>query len=121
MRLFLLTLIVASAALASYMTVHADQNPTPTSVGMSNFSTFTLATTTAIAILPRNTYRAGLFLQNQGAVSVVVKPGSAPANATDGIVLTAGQSMQLSPTPVDALYGISASSTAKVVMIEFSK
>jgi len=100
---------------------HADQNPAPTNVGLYNFSTFTLTTTTSTPILARNSYRAGLILQNQGAVSIVVKPGSAPANATDGIVLTAGALLQINPVPVDALYGESASATAKIVMIENAK
>lgn len=99
----------------------ADQNPVPVNVGLYNFSTFTVGTATSSIILPRNPYRAGLFLQNQGSVSVVVKPGSVPANATDGIVLTTGALIQLNPPPVDALYGQSASSTAKIVMIEYAK
>lgn len=100
---------------------HADSNPAPTNVGLYNFSTFTVTTTTANNILPRNTSRAGLIIQNNGGVSVVVKPGSVPANATDGIVLIAGQVLQLNPPPVDALYGQSASATAKIIMIENSK
>lgn len=99
----------------------ADSNPAPTNVGLYNFSTFTVGTTTAIPILPKNIYRAGLVIQNNGGVSVVIKPGSVPGNTTDGIVLTAGQIIQITPTPVDALYGQSASATAKIVMIENSK
>lgn len=111
-------LLVVLAATFLLPTAWADFNPAPTSVGLYNFSTFTVATTTAIPILPRNLYRAGLVIQNNGAVSVVIKPGSAPTNATDGIVLVAGGIIQITPTPVDALYGQSASSTAKIVMIE---
>lgn len=100
---------------------HADQNPIPTNVGLYNFSTFTVSTSTAIPILVRNVYRASLIVQNNGSTSVVIKPGSGPANATDGIVLIAGQIWQPLPPPVDALYGISASSTDKIIMIENSK
>lgn len=117
MRSFIALLLLLAPAFYLH-SARADQNPTPTSVGLYNYSTFTLATTTTVAILPRDTLRAGLIVQNNGAVSVVIKPGSAPANATDGIVLTAGQIWEPNPPPVDALYGESASSTAKVVMIE---
>ncbi len=99
----------------------ADQNPAPTNVGLYNYSTFTVGTGTLNNILPRNTARAGLIIQNNGSVSVVVKPGSVPANATDGVVLTMGAIIQFNPPPVDAIFGISASSTAKIVMIENSK
>lgn len=99
----------------------ADQNPAPVNVGLANFSTFTVGTATSVPILPRNSYRAGLIIQNNGGVSVVIKPGSSPGNSTDGIVLTAGQIWAPNPPPVDALYGQSASSTAKIVMIENAK
>lgn len=110
-------LLVIALALATSLAAVADQNPTPTNVGLYNYSTFT-ATTSASQIVARNTYRAGLVVQNNGAVSVVIKPGSNPANATDGIVLVAGAIWQPNPTPVDALYALSASSTAKIVLIE---
>lgn len=101
----------------------ADQNPSPTNVGLYNYSTFTvgLVSTETFPILPRNPYRAGLFIQNQGSVSVVIKPGSMSTGTTDGMVLTAGSSIQFNPVPVDAIYGASASSTAKIVMIEYAK
>lgn len=120
MRNLIISLIVLLTAPSVFLLqiASADLNPAPTSVGLYNFSTFTVGTSTAINILPRNPYRAGLIIQNNGSVAVVVKPGSVPANATDGIVLIAGQVIQLNPPPVDALYGISASSTAKIVMIE---
>ena len=95
----------------------ADQNPAPTSVGLYNYSTITLGTGANI-MLARDVYRAGLIIQNNGAVSVVIKPGSLPLNATDGIVLTAGTILQMNPPPVDALYGEAASATAKIIMIE---
>jgi hypothetical protein len=115
---FLLTAPFASFLLQNASSAHADQNPVPVNVGLYNFSTYTVGVSTVAVILPKNIYRAGLIMQNNGSVSVVVKPGSVPANATDGIVLTAGQLIQINPPPVDALYGVSASSTAKIVMIE---
>lgn len=118
------TLLVALCLLAAPFLLHiasADQNPAPVNVGLYNYSTFTVGTSTNIVILPKNIYRAGLVIQNQGAVSVVIKPGSVPANATDGIVLTTGEKFQFNVPPVDALYGQSASSTAKIVMIEYAK
>lgn len=124
MRKLFLAVIVAFAASCALSLLHsarADQNPIPTNVGLYNFSTFTVGTATSTPILARNVYRAGLIIQNNGGVSVVVKPGSAPANATDGIVLVAGQILQINPPPTDALYGQSASSTAKIVMIENAK
>lgn len=113
-----LILACTTASLVAAPHAYADQNPAPTSVGLSNYSTFTVGTSTAYQILPRNTNRAGLIVQNNGAVSIVIKPGSVPANATDGIVLIAGAIWEPSPPPVDALFGWSASSTAKVIMIE---
>lgn len=121
MRNLLLSLVLLTAPIFLLHNARADSNPAPTNVGLYNFSTFTVSTSTASNILPRNPYRAGLVIQNNGGVSVVVKPGSVPANATDGIVLTAGQILQINPPPVDALYGQSASATAKIVMIENSK
>lgn len=96
----------------------ADPNTQPANVGLYNYSTFTVSTSTSIPIIPRNTARMHFFMQNQGSVSIVVKPGSVPANATDGIVLIAGASWEPNVPFVDAFYGISASSTAKIVMIE---
>lgn len=123
MRTFLLSCLLLTAPLASFLlqNASADSNPAPVNVGLYNFSTFTVGTGTNYNILPKNLYRAGLIIQNNGGVSVVIKPGSVPANTTDGIVLTAGQLLQINPPPTDALYGVSASSTAKIVMIENSK
>lgn len=115
---FIAPLLVLVALTAAPLPLRADQEAAPTSVGLSNFSTFTVGTATAIVILPRNTKRAGLIIQNNGSSSVVVKPGSTPSSATDGIVLVAGQIWQPLPPPVDALYGKSASSTDTIVMIE---
>lgn len=111
---FILTLVTLLIAITAF----ADQNPTPTNVGLYNYSTFTVTTSTATPILGRNVNRALLYIQNNGTTSVVIKPGSAPANATDGIVLIAGAQWFPFPPLVDALYGISASSTDKIVMIE---
>lgn len=96
----------------------ASSNWTDENVGLYNFSTFTVTTSTSVPILPRNTKRALLVFQNNGSSSVVIKPGSVPANATDGIVITAGTIYSPVPPMVDAFYAISASSTDKVVMIE---
>lgn len=114
----LVCLVPVLAVCTSMHIATADQNPTPTNVGLYNYSTFTVATNTAIPLLPRNKNRAGLIMQNNGATSIVIKPGSVPANATDGIVMIAGAVLQINPPPVDAIYGISASSTDKIVMIE---
>lgn len=116
MRKLFLAVLLLTAPIAE-----ADYNPTPTSVGLYNYSTFSVSTGNTAVILPRNPYRAGLIIQNGGSVSVVIKPGSVPANSTDGIVLTAGTLIQLNPPPIDALYGQSASSTAKIMMIENAK
>lgn len=118
MKHLLLALVVAAFC---SLYAFADQNPAPTNVGMSNFSTFTVSTSTAVDILPRNLSRAHLVVQNNGSTSIVIKPGSVPANATDGIVLIAGAIWEPHTPPVDALFGIAASSTDKVVMIEFVK
>ena len=99
----------------------ADFNPAPTSVGLYNFSVYSVQSTTGIVILPRNIYRAGLTIQNNGSVAVVIKPGSTPTSATDGIVLAAGALMQFTPTIVDAIYGKSTSYAANLVMIEYLK
>jgi len=96
----------------------ADFNPAPTSVGLYNFSTVSVSNLAASTIAARNLYRAGLIIQNNGGVSVVIKPGSAPQNATDGIVLTAGTMIQLVPPPVDSIWGLSSGANAKVVLIE---
>jgi hypothetical protein len=112
MKLFV-ALVLALFTQAAY----ADQNPAPASVGLWNYSVFT-AGTGGFLMLPRNANRASLTIQNNGSVSVVIKPGSAPANATDGIVITAGSTFSPAPTWVDAIYGESASATAKVIMIE---
>lgn len=116
--------IAACSLLLTFALLHsarADYNPAPTNVGLYNFSTYTVTTSSNYAILPRNIYRSGMIIQNNGAVSIVIKPGSAPANATDGIVLVAGAILQMNPPPVDALYIESASATAKVIMIENAK
>lgn len=121
MRKLTLPFLLVIAAFFAQSLLHsarADQNSAPTNVGLYNFSTFTVGVATAIPILPKNSFRAGLIIQNNGSVSVVVKPGSVPANPTDGIVLTAGQWIQITPPPVDAFYGQAASTTAKIVMIE---
>jgi hypothetical protein len=99
----------------------ADQNPAPTNVGLYNYSTFTVGTSTTIPILPRNLARAGIILQNNGASSVVIKAGSTPANATDGIVLIAGAIFQPNIPFTDAIYGKSASATDLITMHEFVK
>jgi hypothetical protein len=116
-----LAIATTAPALSCLNLAKADQNPAPANVGLYNYSTFTVSTSTASNILPRNVYRAGLIVQNNGGVSVVIKPGSVPANATDGIVIPAGTVMQFNPPFVDAIFGQSASSTAKIVMIENSK
>ena len=121
MRL-LVTIAFCVAALTGVMyAAFADPNTAPFNVGLYNYSTYTVSTSTSYAVLPRNIYRAGLTIQNNGSVSIVVKPGSVPANATDGVVLTAGQIFAPNPPWVDALYIQSASSTAKVIMIEGAK
>ena len=105
----------------SPQSAHADQGPPPTNVGLQTFTATTVSTSTSTAAIARNPARAALLIQNEGAVAVVCKPGSVPANATDGLVLIAGASFQMTPTPVDALYCQSASATAKIVFMEFTK
>lgn len=130
MRNFVLTWSVMFALVASLFIVsdyfvdkkaHADPNTAPFNVGQSSYTTASLTISTATVVLARNSSRAGLLIQNNGAASVVLKFGSVPANATDGIVLTAGQILNINPPPVDAIYGQSASGTQKVVLIEFVK
>ena len=97
----------------------ADQNPAPTNVGLYSVSTISMSVSTVPGTLARNTARAGLIIQNNGSVSVVIKPGSASANITDGIVLTAGAILQMNPPPVDILYVQSTTAgAAKVILIE---
>lgn len=118
-NLLIAILVVFAAPTPSFLlqTARADQNPAPTNVGLVNFQSATVGTTAGL-ILSKNTARAGLIVQNNGTVSVVVKPGSAPASMTDGIVLTAGQIWQPNPPPVDALYGLSGTAGQKVTLIE---
>lgn len=115
-------LILLVAPIAFLLTLaRADQNPAPVNVGLYNYSTFTVGTSTTIPILPKNPYRAGLILQNNGSSSIVIKPGSTPSSATDGLVITTGGYIQFSPVPTDAIYGKSASSTDAIIMMEFAK
>lgn len=115
MRLFLL-----AALLAMVGNAQADYNPTPTNVGVYSFAS-TVASATGAIILSRNIYRAALSIQNNGGTNVAIKPGSAPLNSTDGIVLVPGAIWAPTPPFVDALYAISASSTDKLIMIEGAK
>jgi hypothetical protein len=92
-------------------------NPIPENAGVYNFSTITVTTSPA-QITPRDSHRNYILIQNNGTVSVVIKPGSNPTSATNGIVLAAGASYAPLPALVDAWYAESASSTATLTIIE---
>ncbi len=108
-------------AVAHPQPASADFNPTPTSVGLYNFSTFTATTSSgSVVALPRDAYRAGLIIQNNGTVSVVVKPQGAGiiASNTDGVTLAASTFIQINPCPVDGFYVKAPAGTAPVIFIE---
>jgi hypothetical protein len=114
--ILLLTLsLVLSLAAVSGMAYPG--NPLPENVGLYNFSTISVSTSPG-QIIARNTSRNYFLIQNNGAVSVVVKPGSNPSSATNGVVLTAGSTYAPLPAMVDAWYAESASSTATLTIIE---
>ena len=120
MRLLAVLALLIAPSLLVYQ-ASADQNPAPTNVGLYNYSTYTVTATTNYAVLPKNIYRALLVVENNGAASVVVKPGSAPANSTDGILVGPNQQWAPSPPMVDALFIQSYSGSNKVIMIEGAK
>ena len=106
-------------ALLAVTRTYADQNAAPTSVGLSNYSTVSLTTSTTQAIVPRNTKRASVIISNTGATNAaVVKLGSTPASATDGFIVPANSTLQLLPPPVDAIYAKAAASTTTLSITE---
>lgn len=115
----LLAAIWISAILTVVSQTKADQNPIPTSVGLYNFSTVSLTTSTTQAVVPRNSLRAAVIISNTGATNAaVVKLVSTPASATDGFIVPANSTLQLSPPPMDAIYAKAAASTTTLSITE---
>ena len=115
MRLLLLGLALVSAI------AFADPNTAPLNVGLYRYSLSTVNNTSSstLAFISRNLNRAGLIIQNNGTVSIVVKPGSPIVSPVDGVVLTAGTIWQPNPPPVDAFFiGSTTSTSASVLAIE---
>ena len=120
MRLDILALVAIFLTMTiGSLVTHADQNYGPTNVGLSNFSTVSLTTSTTQAIVPKNLYRAGIIISNTGATNaMVVKIGSTPASETDGFVVPANTTIQLNPPPVNAIYAKSTTSTTTISITE---
>ena len=113
--------LLAVPALVPFL-CHADTTDAPTSVGLWNFSTVVATQNSQSTVaLPRNIYRAGLIIQNNGTIAVVIKPQGAGAikSNTDGFTLSASTFMQINPPPVDGFYVKTVTTgSASVVFIE---
>jgi hypothetical protein len=113
----LLALLAAPLLTLFLHNASADPNTQPFNVGQYSYTAASVTTTPGV-VLARNVNRAAIVAQNNGAAAVVIKFGSNPANATDGIVLAAGAIWNPSIPFVDAIYAESASGTNKLVLIE---
>ena len=110
------TLFVVTLALLACISALANENPSPTNVGVYNFSTYAPGTT-SVQIIARNPNRAYLLIQNQGNASVIVKP-DAFQSASEGIIIAQQSSYEPHPALVDSFYAKSNSGTQTLLMIE---
>lgn len=92
---------------------------TPAFAGLAFFQTNVTATTTSTQILAAESSRRYLIVQNQdAAISITVKTGSASSSASDGVIVPAGGSYEAGQAPVDSVFIRSASGTPAVVVIQ---
>lgn len=112
MKIFLTLLLLFTTTLA--MAGNDAQAPR---VGVSSQAVVT-ATVTSTKFLSQNFNRDFLWIQNQGAVSIIIKP-TAVQSGSEGIIIVAGASLILTnPALQDAFWIKSASATAAVEVIE---
>ena len=105
-------------------------NPIPENVGVTNYASYAFtgfapisnwASVPATQIVPRNTNRNLLVMQNTGTTNnIIVKPASTMHSSTDGFVIVPGAYFTPVPTMVDSFYGASqgASLPSTLTVIE---
>jgi hypothetical protein len=115
--MFLTALLLLSTIAA------ADQNWQPTSMGVTNQSTFT-CTNTSTKVMNANSARAYLLVENTGATNAATITFGAAQVASEGVVLAPGgvygALYEPKPAPVNSIYCKSASGTT-ISLIEGAK
>lgn len=112
--------LAAGLALMFNLTVMADPgNPAPANVGVYNFSTWSATAATAgTPMLPRNSKRDLLIIQNTGGGNVTLRPNASVVNLQQGLILGAGSTFMPIPAMVDQWYADSWSGTVTLTIIE---
>src|ERR1700680_2659661 len=103
MRAMVSILLFALVAFTTVFVARADQNPAPTSVGISNQYVVT-ANGTSTKFLPQNVYRAYLMIENQGNASVIIKGDSTITGVNDGFLLAPQARWEPIPAFIDAFW-----------------
>lgn len=79
------------------------------------------ATANGILILAANTSRKGAIISNPGSVTVYVQQGTTGVTTSNGFGIPAGSALNITnPLYTGAIYGIIASSTSVVTVVEFT-